>query len=107
MPTPNTPKSKTALHTLATNKNIFVGTVDYGEMLFWPKKEEEEKAADRIPVVPAAQMIANYPGCIYSQVMKYCQDNNLEPNEVNVHLALLSCPSPATMPTTTYGASKR
>lgn len=32
-------------------------------------------------------MIANYPGCIYSQVMKYCQDNNLEPNEVNVHLA--------------------
>ena len=55
-------------------------------MLFWPK-EEEEKAADRIPVVPAAQMIANYPGCIYSQVMKYCQDNNLEPNEVNVHLA--------------------
>ena len=77
---------QTALHTLATNKNIFVGTVDYGEMLFWPK-EEEEKAADRIPVVPAAQMIANYPGCIYSQVMKYCQDNNLEPNEVNVHLA--------------------
>ena len=77
---------QTALHTLATNKNIFVGTVDYGEMLFWPK-EEEEKAADRIPVVPAAQMIANYPGCIYSQVMKYCQDNNLEPNEVNVYLA--------------------
>ena len=77
---------QTALHTLATNKNIFVGTVDYGEMLFWPK-EEEEKAVDRIPVVPAAQMIADYPGCIYSQVMKYCQDNNLEPNEVNVYLA--------------------
>lgn len=77
---------QTALHTLATNKNIFVGTVDYGEMLFWPK-EEEEKAVDRIPVVPAAQMIADYPDCIYSQVMKYCQDNNLEPNEVNVYLA--------------------
>ena len=77
---------QTALHALATNKNIFVGTVDYGEMLFWPK-EEEEKAADRIPVVPAAQMITDYPGCIYSQVMKYCQDNNLEPNEVNVYLA--------------------
>ena len=30
---------QTALHTLATNKNIFVGTVDYGEMLFWPKEE--------------------------------------------------------------------
>lgn len=71
-----------ALHALAANKNIFVGTVDYGEMLFWPK-EEEELAADRIP----ASQIGNYPNCIYSQIMKYCADNNLTPEEVTVYLA--------------------
>lgn len=71
-----------ALQDLAANKNIFVGTVDYGEMLFWPK-EEEEQAIDRIP----ASQIGNYPGCIYSQIMKYCSDNSLTPEEVTVYLA--------------------
>ena len=55
-------------------------------MLFWPK-EEEEKAADRIPVASPDQMISSYPGCIYSQVMKYCKDNNLQPADVTVYLA--------------------
>ena len=27
---------------LRTNKNIFVGTVDYGDMLFWPKERREK-----------------------------------------------------------------
>lgn len=71
-----------ALQDLAANKNIFVGTVDYGEMLFWPK-EEEEQAIDRIP----ASQIGNYPGCIYSQIMKYCSDNSLTPEEVTVYLS--------------------
>lgn len=71
-----------ALQKKAANKNIFVGTVDYGDMLFWPK-EEEEKAANRVP----ESQIGNYPGCIYSQIMKYCADNNLQPTEVNVYLA--------------------
>lgn len=71
-----------ALQKKAAHKNVFVGTVDYGEMLFWPK-EEEELAKDRIP----ASEIGNYPNCIYSQIMKYCSDNNLKPNEVNVYLA--------------------
>ena len=79
-------ETQTALQALAANKNIFVGTVDYGEMLFWPK-EEEEKAADRIPVASPDQMISSYPGCIYSQVMKYCKDNNLQPADVTVYLA--------------------
>lgn len=32
-------------------------------------------------------MISSYPGCIYSQVMKYCKDNNLQPADVTVYLA--------------------
>lgn len=72
---------QTALQKHADNKNIFVGTVDYGDMLFWPKEEEEE-AKDRIP----ASQIDNYPGCIYSQIMKYCNDNGLQPSEVKVYL---------------------
>lgn len=71
-----------ALQNKAANKNIFVGTVDYGDMLFWPK-EEEESPADRIP----ASQIDNYPGCVYSQIMKYCADNSLQPKDVNVYLA--------------------
>lgn len=71
-----------ALQSHAANKNIFVGTVDYGKMLFWPK-EEEELPADRIP----ESEIGNYPDCIYSQIMKYCKDNHLKPEDVNVYLA--------------------
>lgn len=71
-----------ALQALAGNKNIFVGTVDYGEMLFWPK-EEEEDVKDRVSV----DQISRYPNCVYSQIMKYCADNNLKPEEVTVYIA--------------------
>lgn len=76
------------LHNISAtdNDNIFVGTVDYGEMLFWPKEEEEEPA-NRIPVTSAEEMITKYPECVYSKIMKYCKDHNLEPSEVNVYLA--------------------
>lgn len=76
------------LHDIASddNDNIFVGTVDYGDMLFWPKEEEEEEE-NRIPVTTAEKMIADYPACVYSKIMKYCQDNNFQPSEVNVYLA--------------------
>lgn len=77
-----------ALHALSATDydNILVGTVDYGDMLFWPK-EEEEAEADRVPVTAASEMITNYPGCVYSKLMKYCADNNLQASEVNVYLA--------------------
>lgn len=75
-------ETQEALQALAANKNIFVGTVDYGDMLFWPKEEEKE-SKDRIP----ESEIGKYPTCIYSQIMKYCADNNLEPENVNVYLA--------------------
>ncbi|RRD90848.1 heme-binding protein [Bacteroides heparinolyticus] len=77
-----------ALHAIEStdNNNIFVGTVDYGDMLFWPR-EEEENEADRIPVTTVEKMIADYPTCTYSKIMKYCHDNNLQPSEVNVYLA--------------------
>ena len=34
----NTRKQKRAMQALAANKNVFVGTVDYGDMLFWPEE---------------------------------------------------------------------
>jgi sirohydrochlorin cobaltochelatase len=56
--------SQEALQKLATNKNVFVGTVDYGDMLFWPYEEVdgEEEALDQ----PNAT-------CIYTQLKAYCQ----------------------------------
>lgn len=31
------------MHELAANKNVFVGTVDYGDMLFFPKWRKATK----------------------------------------------------------------
>lgn len=71
-----------ALQTRTAHGNVFVGTVDYGDMLFWPNEMEEEE----INRVPESE-IANYPNCIYSQLMKYCADNGLQPSEVKVYIA--------------------
>ena len=73
-----------ALQAKAINKNIFVGTVDYGDMLFWPK-EEEENPADRIQDKDLVRR--EYPNCIYSQIMQYCENNKLQPADVNVYLS--------------------
>lgn len=73
-----------ALQAKAGNKNIFVGTVDYGDMLFWPN-EVEENPADRI--VDADVVRKQHPGCVYSQIMKYCDDNGFKPSEVKVYIA--------------------
>ena len=73
-----------ALQALAANKNIFVGTVDYGDMLFWPN-EVEEDPANRI--TDASVVRSQYPDCIYSQIMQYCDDNGLQPQDVKVYIA--------------------
>ncbi len=73
-----------ALQNLATNKNIFVGTVDYGDMLFWPNEEAEDESE---LITSTTTVRNNYPTCIYSQIMQYCDDNNLQPSDVNVYLA--------------------
>lgn len=73
-----------ALQAQAANKNIFVGTVDYGDMLFWPN-EVEENPADRI--TDAQVVRSQYPNCMYSQLMQYCDNNGLKPSEVNVYIA--------------------
>lgn len=73
-----------ALQEKAVNKNIFVGTVDYGDMLFWPK-EVEENRADRI--MDASVVRSQYPNCIYSQIMQYCDDNGLNPEDVKVYIS--------------------
>ena len=59
-----------ALQARATNENIFIGTVDYGEMLFWPEDSDEPN-----------------DGCIYSKLVNYCEVNNLEPSDITVYLA--------------------
>ena len=76
--------TQAALQAKATNKNIFVGTVDYGNMLFWPK-EEEENPADRIQ--DATVVRSQYPDCVYSQIMQYCENNNLQPADIKVYIA--------------------
>ena len=55
--------SQTALQKLAVNKNVFVGTVDYGDMLFWPYSEVNgEEVADAEPNAT----------CMYAQLKAYC-----------------------------------
>lgn len=73
-----------ALQAKAVHKNIFVGTVDYGDMLFWPK-EVEENPADRLTDIRTVR--SQYPNCIYSQIMQYCEDNALQPAHVKVYIA--------------------
>lgn len=73
-----------ALQAKAENKNIFVGTVDYGDMLFWPN-EVEENPADRI--TDAGVVRSQYPDCVYSQIMAYCDANGLQPTDVKVYIA--------------------
>ena len=68
-------ESELALQALAPHKNVFVGTVDYGEMLFWPLNEDETPKAEPNET------------CVYSKLMKYCADNTLQPEEVTVSLA--------------------
>lgn len=64
-----------AMQALAPNKNVFVGTVDYGEMLFWPLDEDEEPLSE-----PNAESV-------YSKLTKYCEDNNLQPSDITISLA--------------------
>ena len=62
-------ETEEAMQQLAANKNVFVGTVDYGPMLFWPEEGEPNSE------------------CIYTKLTKYCQENNLEPSEITISLA--------------------
>lgn len=68
---------ETAMLELADNKNVFVGTVDYGSMLFYPELEKEDPT-------PADEDIADT--YIYKKLRNYCSKNNLEPSEITVHL---------------------
>ena len=68
---------ETAMLELADNKNVFVGTVDYGSMLFFPELEKEDPT-------PADEEIADT--YIYKKLRNYCSENGLEPSEITVHL---------------------
>lgn len=62
-------KTEEALQALSTHKNVFLGTVDYGEMLFWPEEGEANET------------------CVYSKLMRYCAENNLKPEDITLTLA--------------------
>ena len=62
-------ETEEAMQALAANKNVFVGTVDYGDMLFWPEEGEPNEECD------------------YSKLTKYCEDHNLKPEEITISLA--------------------
>lgn len=65
-----------AMQAKTAHKNVFVGTVDYGKMLFWPLDEKTEQP-----------LATPNPECIYSKLMSYCETNNLKPEEVTIFLA--------------------
>lgn len=65
------------LQSLAPHKNIFVGTVDYGEMLFWPGEVEDEEAVDAADVL-------NHEGCMYTKLHNYAGGNE---GSIKVYLA--------------------
>jgi sirohydrochlorin cobaltochelatase len=62
----------------AANKNVFVGTVDYGDMLFFPEVEEgATPPAD-------AQVADTY---IYKKLLNYCTAKGLNPSDITIHLS--------------------
>lgn len=67
-----------AMQDLTKHKNVLVGTVDYGKMLFWPYEEKDGKAE----VAPEANAES-----VYSKLVTYCETNNLKPEEVTIYLA--------------------
>ncbi|WP_303011111.1 sirohydrochlorin cobaltochelatase [uncultured Bacteroides sp.] len=68
---------ETAMLELADNGNVFVGTVDYGSMLFYPELEKEDPT-------PADEEIADT--YIYKKLRNYCSKNDLNPSDITVHL---------------------
>lgn len=60
-----------AMNALTTNKNVIVGTVDHGPMLFFPEEGEANTE------------------CVYSKLLTYCAANDLKPSDVTVHMVPL------------------
>lgn len=60
-----------AMRKLAPNKNVIVGTVDYGPMLFYPEEGDPN------------------PECVYSKLNEYCKNNGLKPADVTVFMVPL------------------
>lgn len=73
-----------ALLSLTPNRNIFMGTVDYGKMLFWPK-EGEKNPQKRITDPEVVKR--DYPTSVYAKLMSYCAANSLQPKDLKVYIA--------------------
>lgn len=65
------------LQKLAPNKNIFVGTVDYGEMLFWPGEVEDEEAVSDAEVL-------SHEHCMFTKLHNYAAGNE---RNIKVYMA--------------------
>lgn len=63
-----------ALLKRAANKNIFVGTVDYGNMLFYTDQDGDGKEDVT---------------CVYAKLKKYCADKGVEPAAIEISMAPL------------------
>lgn len=63
-----------ALLKKAANNNIFVGTVDYGSMLFYADENKDGKAD---------------PTCIYAKLLAYCETNGLDASKIEISMAPL------------------
>ena len=68
---------ETAILDKTANKNSFVGTEDYGSMLFFPEVEKGQNA-------PTDDQVADT--YIYKKLRNYCATNNLRPEEITIHL---------------------
>lgn len=66
-----------AMLELAGNDNVFVGTVDYGSMLFFPEVEKGQTP-------PADKDVTDT--YIYKKLLNYCAANGLTPSDVTIHL---------------------
>lgn len=67
--------TEAALQALASNGNVFIGTVDYGPMLFWPL-DDNGRPLDE----------ANDES-VYAKLTAYLEEKGLDPADVTIHLA--------------------
>lgn len=63
------------------NDNVIVGTVDYGDTVFWPW-EGAEYPADKDEVLTNEK----YNNCVYAEVMNYCAKAGIETSELTITL---------------------
>ena len=73
---------ETAILKQTFHKNAFVGTVDYGSMLFFPEVEKDKNGT--FIDIPKDEDVADT--YIYKKLLNYCKINKLEPKDITIHM---------------------